>query len=174
MDIKHFIETTEMTLQQIADHLGITYKRVYTIWKKYPAAYRKARKVNNYRKSKLGVKNPMNGRYGNDHHNYVGLVSDSKGYLMQLKPAWYTGRKGSKHVFAHSIVVCENLSITEIPKGWVIHHCDENPHNNCFSNLVMLSIRDHARKHSALAGSTTISKESTLKWVETYGTVYEQ
>ena len=94
-------------------------------------------------------------------------------FFKEIEPDWYTGRKGSKHVFSHHVVVCEALGLTAIPKGWVVHHCDENPYNNDFSNLVLLTVADHARLHAALKGSTTISKESTLKWVETYGTVYQ-
>ena len=30
-----------------------------------------------------------------------GIVADGKGYLMILKPSWYTGRKGCKHIFYH-------------------------------------------------------------------------
>jgi hypothetical protein len=77
-------------------------------------------------------------------------------------------------VFVHSLVVCENLGLTEIPKGWVVHHCDINPYNNSFDNLVMITMSDHTRLHRYLAGATTISKESTLKWVEAHGTPWKR
>ena len=174
MDIKSLYENTDLTQQEIADRLGIHWKKVFKYIKaNYSEQYRKGRKAKTYRKSKLGDANPMTGKTGNQHHNFKGEVSDNKGYLMVLKPDWYTGRKGSKHVFSHHVVVCEALGLTAIPKGWVVHHCDENPYNNDFSNLVLLTVADHARLHAALKGSTTISKESTLKWVETYGTVYQ-
>ena len=91
---------------------------------------------------------------------------------MVLKPEWYTGRKKSKHVFVHHIVVCAALGLTEIPKGWVVHHCDENPMNNVFDNLVLMTMTDHGRLHKTLESATTISKESTLKWVEAHGTPF--
>lgn len=112
----------------------------------------------------------MQGKHGKLHHNFTPVVSDAKGYLMVLKPDWYTGRKGSKHVFQHHVVVCENLGITAIPKGWCVHHVDHNPHNNTFDNLVLCTMSDHTRLHCNFEGATTISKESTLKWVETHGT----
>ena len=175
MDIKSLYENTDLTQQEIADRLGIHWKRVFKYIKEnYSEQYRRERKAKSYRNSKLGDKNPMKGKTGTDHHNYIGEVSDNKGYLMVLKPEWYTGRKRSKHVFSHHIVVCEALGLTEIPKGWVVHHCDENPYNNDFSNLVLLTMSDHTRLHQALKGSTTISKESTLEWVETFGTVYSK
>ncbi len=175
MDIKFYYEETSMPLQTIADKLGIGLNKVWKYTKRnYSKEFRKARKVKNYSASKLGNKNPMFGNNGNKHHNYVGIVSDSKGYWMQLKPKWYTGRKHSKHVFVHHIVVCENLGITEVPKGWNVHHCDSNPENNSFDNLVLMLMSDHQRLHNSLKGATTISKESTLKWVETYGTPFKR
>lgn len=174
MDIKHYYENTELTQQQIANKLGIPVSHVYKFVKaNYTKEERKARKAKCYRNAKLGDKTPMKGKTGSAHPNFIGVVSDNKGYLMVLKPSWYTGRKGSKHVFLHSVVVCENLGITEVPAGWCVHHCDENPHNNCFSNLVVLTMGDHRRLHNSLKGPTTISKESTLKWVEAHGTPFK-
>lgn len=171
MDIKHYFENTELTQQQIADKLGVPLVRVFTYVKNnYTPEQRRERKAKCYRNSKTGDRNPMKGKMGSTHHNFKGRVSDSKGYLLVLKPDWYTGRKGSKHVFEHSVVVCENLGITEVPIKWCVHHCDENPHNNDFSNLVLLTMSDHRRLHNSLEGATTISKESTLKWVEAHGT----
>jgi hypothetical protein len=176
MDIKYLYENTELTQAQIAEKLGIPWKRVFNYIKQtYSASYRKNRKAKCYRNSKLGDLNPMHGVRGDEHHNYVGVVSDGKGYLMALKPDWYTGRKGSKHVFLHQLVMCAHLGITEIPRGWCVHHCDENPHNNRISNLVLLTLNDHVRLHSwlALKGATTMAKASTLKWVEAHGTPFK-
>ena len=172
--IKNLIENTTLTLEEIQAQVGCGMRTVRNVWASYPAAFRKARKAGCYRRSKLGDKNPMLGKHSTEHHNYIGVVSDGKGYLMALKPDWYTGRNGSKHVFVHQLVVCKALGITAMPAGWVVHHCDENPHNNDFSNLVLMLNADHRRLHSALAGATTISKESTLKWVEAHGTPWRE
>jgi hypothetical protein len=171
MDIKYFYEQTELTIHNIAKQVDQPFNRVYKyICRNYSSEYRKTRKSTCYRNSKLGDKNPMLGKFAAKHHSFIGDVGDGYGYLQHIKPEWYTGRKGSKHVFTHHLVVCEALGLTQITKGWVVHHCDFNPHNNDFSNLVLLSIGDHSRLHRYLAGATTISKESTLKWVETCGT----
>lgn len=173
-DIFELYENTQLTLQQIADSTGYTYKQVFTrIKKNYSSSYRKSRKAINYRNSKLGELNPMTGKFGEAHHNYRGRVSDNKGYFMVLKPEWYTGRAGSKHVFEHSVVVCLNMGLTEIPRGWCVHHCDGITVNNGFNNLVLITVSDHKRLHSWL-GASTISKESTLKWVETHGTSFKK
>ena len=174
MDIKYLYENTELTQQQIAAKLGIPWKRVFNyIRDNYSSSYRKQRKAVCYRNSKVGALNPMQGKTGKDHHNFIGVVSDAKGYLMVLKPDWYTGRKGSKHVFQHHVEVCQGLGITSIPKGWCVHHVDNNPHNNSFNNLVLCTMSDHPRIHKHFEGATTISKESTLKWVETHGTPFK-
>lgn len=167
MDIKSLYEDTELTQVQIAKRLGIPWKRVHNYIKaNYSAAERRERKAVRYRNSKTGASNPMAGKCGAEHHNFVGTVSDNKGYWMVLKPEWYTGRKRSKHVFEHHVVVCLHMRLTEIPAGYHVHHCDFDPRNNGFDNLVLLKAGEHAALHQALAGATTISKESTLKWVE--------
>lgn len=166
MDIKHFYENTELTLEQIAARTNTTYKIVWNyVARNYSKQHRQDRKRNSYRLSKLGDLNPMHGKMRETHHNFIGEVADGKGYLMQLKPVWYTGRKSSKHVFVHQVVVCQGMGITEIPAGWCVHHCDENPHNNTLDNLILLTMGEHAALHQWL-GATTISKESTAKWLE--------
>jgi len=171
MDIKNLYDNTDLSQAEIAKRLGISYKKVSKyVMENYSKDYRTNRNAKSYRRSKLGGNNPMTGKFGDKHPGYVGEVSDSKGYLMVLKPEWYTGRKRSKHVFSHHVVVCEGLQITEVPKGWCVHHCDFNPYNNDFGNLVLMSLTDHVRLHASLKGATTISKESTLKWVEAHGT----
>lgn len=173
--IKSLIEQTHLPLQAIANELQIGYKQVWKMWKTYPAEFRKARKTVCYRNSKLGDKNPMLGKIREANPNYKGVVGDNKGYLMVLKPDWYTGRKGSRHVFLHSVVVCEALGLTAIPRGWCVHHVDFNPHNNVFDNLVLMTTSDHTRLHQWLRDyATTISKESTLKWVEAHGTPFRR
>lgn len=169
MGISCLYEGTELTMQQIADHLGITYAQVFKYVKKnYSPETRRARKAVCYRNSKLGEKNPSFGLTGALSRKYIGEVSDSKGYLMVLKPEWYTGRKGSKHVFVHHVVMCKHLGISAIPRGYCVHHCDFNPYNNDIQNLVLLTIGEHAALHAALGGVTTISKESTTKWLEAH------
>ena len=172
-NINKLIEETTLTLEQIAKHSGVSSKRVRKVWCTYSKEFRTQRKAGTYARSKLGELNPMLGKCKEQHPRFVGVVGDAKGYLMVLKPEWFTGRKGSKHVFLHNVVVCENLGITELPAKWCVHHCDENPHNNDFDNLVLMTMRDHQRLHRSLVGATTISKESTLKWVETHGTPFK-
>jgi hypothetical protein len=156
-------ETTQLTLAEIAQEACVNYSWLHTkIKAKYPDEYRKARKIKNYAASKEGDKNPMKGKYAEAHHNYIGDVSDGKGYHMRIKPDWYTGRIGCKHVFVHHIVMCEALGITEIPQGFHVHHIDENKTNNNLNNLALLEAGAHARLHG-LERVTTIPKGSRGK-----------
>ena len=156
-------------MQTIANMLGTSYKVVFNYVKNnYSPEYRRNRKAKTYRNSKLGDKNPMLGNTLDKHPRYIGAVSDCKGYLMAVKPAWYTGRKKSRHVFVHHLVMCEFMGMTEMPRGYCVHHCDFNPHNNDIDNLVLLTVGEHSSLHTALAGATTISKESTAKWLEAH------
>lgn len=174
MDIKTLYETTDLTINQIAKQCGYgSFKPVFNyVRKNYSSEYRKARKSRTYRASKLGDKNPMTGQCGELHHNKLPRVRDGKGYWLVLKPSWYTGRAGSKHVFEHHVVVCLALGLTAIPAGYVVHHCDGVPTNNSFDNLVLLTMAGHAALHAALGRATTISKESTLKWAEARDALY--
>jgi hypothetical protein len=154
------LEETSMRIEDICKECGINYSWFHSkAVKRYGKSWMSDRKRQNYRDSKLGDKNPMFGKTLEKHHNYVGDVSDGKGYLMRVKPCWYTGRKGSKHVFVHHIVMCEALGLTEVPSGFCVHHVDHDPKNNDISNLMFLSMSAHSKLHQ-LERATTISKES--------------
>ncbi len=158
--IRELFETTSMTQEDIALAVGVTRAVVEKeIQRSYPADVRGCRKVACYQRSKVGPKNPMYGKRGDEHHSYKGEISDGYGYLMILKPAWYTGRKKSKHVFVHTLVMCEALGLTELPAGWSIHHIDGRKTNNGLYNLALLTNSAHMRLHQ-LERATTIPQGS--------------
>jgi hypothetical protein len=159
LEANNLIENTDTSIADIASELGwplSVLREHYELC--YTSEFRAARKTRCYRQSKLGDKNPMLGKRGDRHPCYIGEVSDGKGYLMIIKPDWYTGRKGCKHVFVHHIVMCQALGLTEIPRGMIVHHIDHNPTNNNLSNLQMMTPSAHSRLHS-LERATTIRKE---------------
>lgn len=155
-DVHELFLGTDWTLQQIADHLRITYKKVWGIVaRSFTVEERKGRKVQSYSRSKMGELNPMHGKTGAAHHNYCGVIEDGHGYLMVLKPDWYTGRKGSNHVFQHTVVTCEALGLTELPQGFIVHHIDGDKKNNELSNLSLMTIAAHARTHHLERATTS-------------------
>ena len=100
-----------------------------------------------YSRSKSGDLNPMHGKFGKLHHNFIGDLITDAGYIQCLKPNWFTGRTGSNHVFRHHLVICEALGLTEIPLGFEVHHVDFDKTNNSIANLALLTREAHARLH---------------------------
>lgn len=142
------VESTTAPLEQIADNLGISYVAIRNWFSKnYSAEFRKQRKIANYRASKLGENNPMKGKFGSLHHNFIGRVSDNKGYYTVLKPLWWTGLNKSKRVFEHHVVYCAANGLTCLPEGYEIHHIDHDPGNNDISNLMLVTPEEHKQIH---------------------------
>lgn len=140
---------TDLSVQQIQKQVNMRYNRVWSVIRgNFSEEFIANRKHTEYAKSKFGEKNPMYGKKGAEHHNYKGVVSDGKGYLMCLKPNWYTGREGSRHVFVHTVVMCEALGLTEMPKGWIVHHIDGDKHNNDINNLALMMNAAHVKLHT--------------------------
>lgn len=147
---------TELPIAKIAEGAGVSEATARFIIKTmYTREQRKERMSRVYANSKAGELNPMHGKYAQAHPNFKGVVSDGNGYQMVLKPDWYTGRKGSKHVFLHSVIMCQALGLTEVPKGFVIHHIDGDKTNNDIDNLALLTVSGHGKIH-ALERATTI------------------
>lgn len=158
-EIMNLFESTSMTLRDIADQYHMRYTRLIEFLnEKYSQEEFDKRKSRLYRESKSGDKNPMSGKCADQHPRYVGVTEDGKGYLMCLKPDWYTGRKGSKHIFVHSLVMCQHLGITEIPKGYVVHHIDGNKHNNDIDNLALLTVSGHSKLHNIMGRSRKVQR----------------
>lgn len=161
LKVSLMLRYSRLTLQQVADEVGTTLPVVRQIANLCMTTTElQIRKSVCYSRSKLGDKNPMTGKTGDAHHCYVGDVSDGKGYHMVLKPDWYTGRQGSKHVFKHQVVMCAALGLTELPAGYVVHHVDGNKQNNDLNNLALMTQGAHTRLHQR-ERATTIRKEYT-------------
>ena len=140
---------TNNTLQDIVKESRLEYWEMQNILNdNFTEEQQKARKRKLYSLSKIGTKNPMKDKCNIEHPRYKGIVDDGNGYLMCLKPDWYTGRIKSKYVFVHSVVMCEYLGITEIPKGFCVHHINGDKKDNDISNLALLNISAHSKLHS--------------------------
>lgn len=174
-EVRRLFLNTSCTIEQIAGLIGRSMLTVHRIIKdEFTTEERRMRKSVCYRNSKQGAKNPYYRKYGMRTPSYKGGSISKNGYLIVCRPVWYTGRATHANVFAHHVVACLGLGLTEIPAGYQVHHCDGNKLNNWFNNLVLLTMGAHTKLHWAfkkglIEGATTISKESTLKWVEAHG-----
>lgn len=144
--------TTCMTMYDICKEVKLSDYVVQQILKNnFSEEYRNNRKSKLYRLSKQCEKNPHFQKYGEKSSQWIGgIVDDGNGYDMVKKPEWYTGRKGSSYVFLHSVVMCEHLGLSELPKGFVVHHIDGNKKNNNIDNLALMRISGHSKLHSLM------------------------
>ena len=172
--IKELLENTELSHAHIAARVGVHQTTVSNYARaNYSPEYCKARACRSRSNCKRGDLNPLWGRRGEAGVNYRGGVTHMRGYVMLLRPGWYTGRGsgrgGVQYVEEHRLVVCQQLGLSKIPDGWHVHHCDGVKDNNSFENLVLLSHADHNSLHKT-KGNALLSKEDTLKWVAERGT----
>lgn len=155
--------TTNWSIERIARLLSMRTTTVRDYLKeKFGVEFFMKRQKNCYAQPKRGSHNP---NFGKRPVNYKGITSDGQGYLLVPKPIWYTGRKKSKHVFQHSVVMCEHIGLTEIPKGFVVHHIDGDGTNNNVNNLCLMSMGAHQRLHM-FGGSETIPEGSRSERIE--------
>lgn len=150
------------TVKDIATTVGARYHTISWILNNIlPHDQKMKRKRLVYSRSKTGTQNPMKGKFRALHHNYKGVISDGKGYLMQLPPPWYKGSR--RYVFQHVVVMLEALGMSSLPQGFTVHHVDGDKTNNDISNLALLTTEAHARLHQG----SHISRELTLwEWNE--------
>lgn len=135
----------DLAKNKISKELKIDYYTLEKIWEYYfSPEQRKERSTKMYANSKTGDKNP---RFGKPTMRPVENVDDGNGYTIKWKPEWWTGRKGSKYVFEHQLVICEALGLTEMPKDFVVHHINGDRKDNSISNLALLTKSAHTSLH---------------------------
>jgi len=129
-----------MTVEQIAEDAGTTFHNVRHVLSHYlPAEEYRLLKVARYSASKTSWRSLMYGKTGEAHHNWKGVCEDGYGYLTCL---W-----DGKRVFLHSRKVAEALGLKSVPKGFVVHHIDEDPTNNSIDNLALCTAAGHRQIH---------------------------
>jgi len=145
-----------LTLEKIALKLNTTFHNVqYIVRHHIPKEERRVLKILRYSASKAGDLNPMKGKNGAKHPNFIGDCQDGRGYLTRIH--------NGKRMFVHHIVMMEKLGLTEIPDGFMVHHIDGNGLNNALDNLVLCTSTAHRILHSREQDSETLRlKKSTL------------
>lgn len=77
----------------------------------------------------------------------------------KYKSVQFNGKRMSEH----SRAICIFLNIPEIPKGFIVHHLDENKKNNDINNLALITTTAHNRIHSHEAWNKDIkTPENTI------------
>lgn len=89
-----------------------------------------------------GVKNP-NYKTGRDNRGIIRLSVETCAF-MGLK-------KGMR---IHRAICCEHFGISNIPKGFHVHHRDCDVRNNSPENLVVLTVSDHKWLHKQFGNAT--------------------
>ncbi len=148
---------SDIAKNKICKLVGTSYYPLERVWNFYfSPEERKERKTRLYRLSKEADKNP---RYGKPTMRPVENVDDGNGYIIKWKPEWWTGRKGSKYIFEHQLVMCEYLGLTEMPKDFVEHHINGDRKDNSLDNLALMSKSAHGKLHQRELRLQNISGE---------------
>lgn len=146
-------KNTECTQCKVMFHLKASAKKRY---KRTHGYFCSTKCVADFRKEYyLGENNP----------NFRPQVTkDTDGYKLAYLPK--IGR-----VKIHHAVVFQTLGITEIPKGYNVHHRDCDINNNDPGNLVLLTSSDHRWLHKQFGNATLwaymhnkITLNELLKW----------
>lgn len=160
-EVVAMLRETDDSCQTIADHFELAEWYIGELSRKWLSKEeRHKRKVAQDRKNKSGEGNPMRGRTGLLHHNSTTEVTRCMGYKTVFTPDWWEGKRMSEfksRIYEHHYVYCSANNLTSLPKGFVIHHIDQNIDNNDISNLQMLSISEHIKLHWRLRKAQRLS-----------------
>lgn len=138
--IDAYLSSDKPTIKELAAGFQTSYSTVQYIVSEglTPERY-KAEKALRYSRSKMGEKNPMSGKSGSQHHNHIGDIDDGYGYLQR--------KVNGKYEFVHRLVMAEALGLEKLPDWAMVHHIDENPHNNTLDNLALVTKAGHVHLH---------------------------
>jgi hypothetical protein len=139
--LAEYLSEQRPTVYKVADTLGTNHQNVMQVLKEQlPLEKRKAEKALRLSRGKVGHLNPMQGRSGFLHPNYIGSVEDRKGYLTEPD-----GR--GKRVFQHRLVMAQVLGLETLPPHLDVHHIDGDTRNNNLDNLALVTKKGHAALH---------------------------
>lgn len=155
---------TDTPTQAIGAKYGCNYNR--TIKKLWLQHYTQEQLHDRFRRlcsySKMGKANPMYSKKGTLHHRHTERTLTRRGYVYVEAPTWWRGKTKGRKVAEHILVVCKELGQVRLPKGYVVHHVDEDKQNNHPDNLELLTRVEHMSKHKnakrkvSREGATTI------------------
>lgn len=154
---------TDLSQEEVMKLRGLSYRVVRRYWSQWFGPDLLRQRASRLKAlTKLGDKNPMFGKTGDKHHNYV-EVTYVQGYRCLQAPDWYLGKVDKGRVYEHILVWCSNHGQVTLPKGRVVHHIDLDKENNSPSNLMVMTISQHMKLHNALRRGDTESAETILQ-----------
>lgn len=147
------------TYATVATMLKTSFQNVCHILNAHmPEAELRALQAMRYSVAKTGTLNPMHGKTGEAHHNWIGLCEDGYGYLTCLHK--------DHRVFVHRLVMAQALGLEpqDLPLAMVVHHIDGNSRNNLLDNLALVTNKGHREVHFLQVKDTVgvMLKRSTL------------
>ena len=153
-------ESTYISLSEICKQAGIKKYMLQDILNEH---YSEEFQNKRNEKANLYLLNSNRSTFSDIKSSYNGLMDDGNGNLMCFKPDWYTGRKNSRRVFLSSIIMCERLGITEIPKGFTVIHIDGNKHNNNIDNLALVTISGKDKLHTVQNNLCKVQRSENIR-----------
>jgi hypothetical protein len=142
-----------LTVEQIAEKLQTTFHNVsHVLRANVPTAERKALAALRYSRSKEAEKNPMFGKCGEDHPNWIGVCEDGNGYLTILVDG--------VRCLLHRVIMAKALGLERLPDIFDVHHIDTDTKNNRLDNLALVTPAGHKTIHYLQAKD---SKDLVLK-----------
>lgn len=139
--LQEYLSEERPTVYQVADTLQTSYHNIVKVLQEQLSPEkRRAEKALRLSRGKIGSLNPMSGRSGSLHPNYIGGAEDHKGYLTE--PDGKGGR-----VFQHRLVMAKALGLDTLPVHMDVHHIDGNTRNNTLDNLALVTRKGHSALH---------------------------
>jgi len=145
--INLFKENPPISIDVIARKVCIRYNTIVEILKEHFTDKEIKEHSQLCRSASKTTNNPMQGKFGKLHHNFIGLIKDGHGYYQRLKPEWCTEGKDTPYVFEHRLVMMEALGLTELPAEFAVHHINGDKSNNQIENLALVTNHGHRRIH---------------------------
>lgn len=69
-------------------------------------------------------------------------------YILVVAPDWYRGKKyRGRYCYEHHLVWEKHTGLP-VPDGCIVHHKDENKHNNNINNLQLMEQKTHVAMHA--------------------------
>lgn len=134
-------ENPLLTQQEIAQVLNSTPHNVAHVAKQYfSKEERQMLKSVRIAAKKFGDLNPMKGRTGKDHPNYVGDCETGRGYMTRMH--------NGKRQLVHRVIMAQALGLEELPRQFHVHHINGDGTDNHIDNLALVTHQGHFDIHA--------------------------